>query len=168
MIAREDSQTARIKRQRIVHAELCTEVSDWILPGDMCRQSQLRPGLRVAQVFGESPVQLLNTVRERRICGHLGQSQIRNVGQQQTRILVPLLPQVRIEIAENFRAVGRPTPPVIPGQFSQRRERGRKFTAGHARAGLGVAFNVRGHLLIKVMIRSRNKSKAALAAKKNL
>src|SRR5438128_10262827 len=168
MITGEDSQTSRIKRERIVHTELCTEVSDWILPGDMCRQSQLRPGLRVAQVFGESPVQLLNTVRERRICGHLGQSQIRNVAQQQTRILVALLPQVRIEIAENFRAVGRPAPPVIPGQFSQRGERWRQFTARHARAGSEVGLNFRGHLMMNAMIRNRNKSKAAAAAKKNL
>src|SRR5438477_12472577 len=100
MISREYSQTSRIKRERIVHAELCTEISDRIRPGDMCGQSRLGPALCIAHVFRESLVQLLNTIGEGRIRGHLGQSQIRNLGQQQTWILLALLPQVRIEVAE--------------------------------------------------------------------
>src|SRR5437763_16314908 len=168
MIAREDSQTARIKRQRIVQAELCTEISDGVLLADMCRQRQLGPGLCVAHVIRESPVQTLNTIRERGISRHLCEPQIRNLAQQQTRILFTLRPQVWIEIAEDFRAIGRPTPPIAPRQISQRCERGRKFTASHARAGSGVGFSIRSHLIINEMIWNRNKSKAAAAAKKNL
>src|SRR5216684_2040435 len=98
MITGEDSETARIKRERIVHAELGTEIRDPVLLADMSRQRELGPGPGVAHVFSKSPIQPLNTIREKGIRRHLRQPQIRNLSQQQTRILFALLPEVRIKV----------------------------------------------------------------------
>src|SRR2546423_12556940 len=74
MIAGENSEPARIKRQRIVHSELGTEISDWVLGCGTRTERQLRPGLGVAHVFSEATIELLHATGERRIGRDFGES----------------------------------------------------------------------------------------------
>src|ERR1051325_7715684 len=143
MIAGKNSKAARIKRKGIVHSELSAEVGDRRLLCNLWSKLQLWPGNRVVHVSVEILGQLLNAFGKGWIGSHLSQTQIRNLRQKQSRILLALLPEIGIEIAKDFRSVGGPTPPIIPGKFCEWLQRRRQFTGRHRR---GFVFNIWGHL----------------------
>ena len=115
MIAGEDSQSARIERQRVVHAILGAEISDRILASDFGRQLQLRPGFMVRNVRVKALYQFLDAFRKDGLGRHLRETKVRNPGQQDAWILFALRPKARIYVAKNVRTIRRPAPPVIPG-----------------------------------------------------
>src|SRR5437879_11132418 len=98
MIAGENSQTAGVERQRIVHAELGTEICDGRLLRDVRLQLELRPRTRITHIRAESLVKFLDASRVIGIGGHLAKTQIRHLVQQQARVLLALSPESEIQI----------------------------------------------------------------------
>ena len=76
--------------------------------------------------------------------------------QQRARILLTLLPHAWVQVAKDLGPVGRPTPPIIPGEFFEWLESRGQFARAHDRFGFSFDF--------RIHIRSMSKSKAANAA----
>src|SRR6185369_13516451 len=106
-------------------------------------------------------VKRFNAIGKGRIRANLGQTQVRNLRQQQARVLLALLPKVRIEIAKHVGTVGRPAPPVVPGKNFKWLQ-GRRQLSGR-RAGHEFIVSFWGHSRISV-----HKSKAAEAPPKRI
>src|ERR1700750_1930355 len=110
MIAREDAEATRVKRQRSVHAKLRAEVSDRMLFSDRVElQARRRREIRLKTL-----VEMAHTFHVDRISGRFGKSKGRRFREELSRVVLTFFPDFGVEIAEDTLAVGGPAPPVVP------------------------------------------------------
>src|SRR6185369_7316815 len=114
MIAREYSEAARVKRKRSVHAELRTEVRDWMFRRDLL--VLVLPVRTHRHVRLENLIDATYALEIDGIGGGFGEPVGRRLCEQLSRVVLTFFPNFRIEIAENAGAVRRPAPPVVPRQ----------------------------------------------------
>src|SRR5215203_1203692 len=120
MISGKYAESTRIKWERSVDAKLSTEVGDWMvgtyrdgfmLPTRLHRHVRLKTFIDAGEAFQ------VNRIR-RSFSKAVG----RRLSQKLSWVVFALLPDFRIELAKNTRAIGGPAPPVIPGQPFQRNQ----------------------------------------------
>src|SRR5215213_9956866 len=113
MIAGEYAQAARVKWERVVHAKLSTKISDRVF--SRYRNALHGPAGPRSHVRLKELIDALHAFEINRIGSGFRQPVRRGFGEELARILLALFPDLRIEIAKDAGAVGRPAPPVVPG-----------------------------------------------------
>src|SRR5690242_9031351 len=102
MIPRENTETARVQRQRRMDAKLRAEVSNRMFFRDRVElQLRLRRQVRL-----ESLVDAAHTFHVDRIGRRFGQTERRRFSQELSRVVFALFPNLGIKIAEDALAVG--------------------------------------------------------------
>src|SRR5207302_72083 len=123
MIARKYSQPTRIEWQRTVYSVFGAEVRDRMLFRYARSTPRRNPQLRIAHISVKSTRKPGDAFDVKRVGSHLGQTQLRYFAQQEPGVLFRLVPDSRIEIAKDCRAISRPAPPIIPRDSFKRLQR---------------------------------------------
>src|SRR5687768_4652942 len=103
MIAGEYAEATRIKRQRIVHAKLGTEISNRVFVGDL--QIIDGPTGPRRHIRSKSLIYKPDAFEINRIRSRLRQTISRRFREQLPGIVFTLFPGLRIEVAENAGAI---------------------------------------------------------------
>src|SRR5258707_7645622 len=127
MVARQDAEPAGVKRQRTVDSVFSAKVSDGSCGRDRSGEMKIGRRARVTQVGIKTRGQLSYALCVCWIGGPFRNAKVRSLRQLSARIVLALFPNIFVKIAKGFRPIGRPAPPVIPGQAFERLEIGGQF-----------------------------------------
>src|ERR1044072_5227389 len=113
VVAREDAEAARVERQRVMHAELRAEVCDRVLVRESARVAcgpSLVPRSHVGvEAFGEKA----HALDVDGVGRHPHQAVLRHLFEQAARVVLALVPDLLVEVAEDGVPVRVPAPPVV-------------------------------------------------------
>jgi len=114
MVARQNPQTARVDRNRLVDAEFQREVSDRL--GTQHAGVGFPPQGCFCQVLFQSPVRVVNTAVKHQFGRPHLQPLGRKLRKQRDRAVIQLPPADGIQLAEEVDYLRMPAPPQIPCQ----------------------------------------------------
>jgi len=129
MVARENTETAGIIRNRLVKTKLGGKIGDRIF--NCAPRSSPSVSVVSSQIFLEFLKNLLQIAQERFVLREVLQTRLPRKLQHADRVVISPVPQLDIEMPKNPARSRLPCPPKIKAHLAQRLER-RRQNRGHA------------------------------------
>src|SRR5215472_2008452 len=117
VVACQNSQAARVDRNRLVQSELGGEVPNW--PGPQDAGVPRAPGVVVFEILAQAAIGVVDETVQHLFFGAALDFFQGNLREQRDWIVVQLAPADRVQVKEQACRVGVPAPPEIPGQRPQ-------------------------------------------------